>query len=191
MAASSQRVAPRFAEPGRPTKYQASHATQAFKLALLGATDEEIANCWGISIPTFYLWLKKHPPLSKALRKGKEDADANVAHSLYKKANGYDRRTFKVFKDKDGVTEVPFTEHVPPDTASAIFWLKNRQRGKWRDKHELEHTGADGGPIQNSQVVAIADLAPEQREQLRAMLLGLKKPATITDVEAEEVEDEE
>jgi len=55
---------------------------------------------------------------------------------------------------------------------------------------KVEHTGANGGPIQNSQTIAIADLAPEQREQLRAMLLGTKRPATITDVEHEEVDDE-
>ena len=26
------------------------------------------------------------------------------------------------------------------------FWLKNRQPDKWRDRHEHEITGADGGP---------------------------------------------
>ena len=29
---------------------------------------------------------------------------------------------------------VPTVKHYPPDPISAIFWLKNRQRKKWRDK---------------------------------------------------------
>jgi hypothetical protein len=34
------------------------------------------------------------------------------------------------------LNEVPYTERYPPDTAAAIFWLKNRQPKHWRDKVE-------------------------------------------------------
>src|SRR3546814_6922806 len=34
-----------------------------------------------------------------------------------------------------------YVEHYPPDTTAAIFWLKNRRKEQWRDKHEHEHTG--------------------------------------------------
>jgi len=191
MAAAKKRVAVRLGEPGRPTSYQASHVDSAFKLALLGATDVEIAGCWGISIETFYLWQRKHPKLVQSLQRGKIEADATVAQSLYKRANGYSHPAIKMFYDKDvgAVIKEAYVEHYPPDTGSAIFWLKNRQRGKWRDRQELEHTGANGGPIANSTTIGIADLAPEQREQLRAMLLGTKAAPLITDVVAEEVEE--
>lgn len=67
-------------------------------------------------------------------------------------------------------------------------WLMSKALPKlYGDKLEL--SGPGGGPIQNSQTIAIADLAPEQREQLRAILLSTKRPAMITDVEAEEVEE--
>jgi hypothetical protein len=33
----------------------------------------------------------------------------------------------------------PYTEHVPPDTTAAIFWLKNRNPSAWRDAWQLEH----------------------------------------------------
>ena len=33
---------------------------------------------------------------------------------------------------------VKYTEHYPPDTTALVFWLKNRQRGRWRDKVEPE-----------------------------------------------------
>lgn len=35
----------------------------------------------------------------------------------------------------------PVEKYYPPDTTAAIFWLKNRQKDKWRDKQEVEHTG--------------------------------------------------
>jgi hypothetical protein len=40
---------------------------------------------------------------------------------------------------------------------AAIFWLKNRQRGKWRDKIEQEVTGADGGPVQHNHTIEFVD----------------------------------
>lgn len=39
-------------------------------------------------------------------------------------------------------------KYYPPDTTAAIFWLKNRQKDKWRDKVDHELTGKDGGAIQ-------------------------------------------
>jgi hypothetical protein len=181
---------------GSPTKYQAVFADHAFKYALLGATDAEMAEFFGVTLSTFYLWQQKHPQFSDAVKRGKTPSDADVANSLHTKAIGYERVVQKpvVVKDSDGSTSVQVVdtiEQVPGDTAAQIFWLKNRQRGKWRDKHELEHTGAGGGPIQQSQLIAISDLNPEQREQLRAILLGAKRPAgLITDVEHEVVDDQ-
>jgi hypothetical protein len=33
----------------------------------------------------------------------------------------------------------PYVEHVPPDVAAGIFWLKNRDPQHWRDSQLLEH----------------------------------------------------
>jgi hypothetical protein len=44
--------------------------------------------------------------------------------------------------------ETPLEKYYPPDTTAAIFWLKNRQKDKWRDKVDHELTGKDGGAIQ-------------------------------------------
>ena len=43
---------------------------------------------------------------------------------------------------KDKPVIVPYREHVPPDTVACIFWLKNRRREEWRDKHEVDHSGS-------------------------------------------------
>jgi len=40
--------------------------------------------------------------------------------------------------DQEKPVTVKYTEHDPPDTTVLVFWLKNRQRGRWRDKVEPE-----------------------------------------------------
>lgn len=55
---------------------------------------------------------------------------------------GYTHPAVKVFMPANASAPVyaPFVEHYPPDATSMIFWLKNRQPDKWRDKRD----GADG-----------------------------------------------
>jgi hypothetical protein len=66
-------------------------------------------------------------------------ADERVTRSLYQRANGYDYDSEKVFCNAAGeVTRVPVKVHVPPDTVACIFWLKNRRKDLWRDRHETE-----------------------------------------------------
>src|SRR6266851_9356038 len=40
--------------------------------------------------------------------------------------------------DQEKPVTAKYTEHDPPDTTVLVFWLKNRQRGRWRDKVEPE-----------------------------------------------------
>lgn len=147
---------------GRPSSYRAEYAEQARKICLLGATDEFLANFFGISVATVNKWKEDHPDFSEALKDGKDRADAEVANSLYRRALGYSCDAVKIVtvsrssdpaKPEQKTVEhdlVAYREHYPPDTTACIFWLKNRQKHRWRDKHDVEHGGADGGPIQVS-----------------------------------------
>lgn len=82
-----------------------------------GLTDQQIARKIGISVRTLDNW-KHHVvyqdngtvcPIAKALKDGKEVVDYAVENALLKNAmNG--------------------------DTTAIIFWLKNRQPDKWRDR---------------------------------------------------------
>lgn len=130
------------APQGRPTKYTPEHDDQARKLCLLGATDIEIASILGISTGTLDAWKKAHPSFLSSLKAGKEAADSNVADRLYKRAMGYTHDAVKIFANPTTGAEqiVPFTEHYPPDTTACIFWLKNRQRARWRDRQEIDQT---------------------------------------------------
>lgn len=104
---------------------------------LKGLTNEQIAHNIGINDGTLYEWCKKYKELGDTLKRCKEVADEQVENAMYNKAIGY---TVTLHKQK--VTQkgdvVNYTEeaHFPGDTTAQIFWLKNRQPEKWRDKVE-------------------------------------------------------
>lgn len=126
---------------GAPTKYKPEYDRQAYKMCLLGATDDELADFFEVHVDTIHEWKKVHPEFSDSIKKGKQQADAEVSHKLFKRATGYEHADvdLKMFEGQIIVTDI--TKHYPPDTAAAIFWLKNRQPKKWRDKQEIEHSG--------------------------------------------------
>jgi transposase len=127
----------------RPTDYLPEYNEQGYRLALLGLKDSEMAKFFQIAESTYYEWLNKFPEFSESIKNGKEDADAKVAESLYKKATGQIRVTEETETEKGLYVT---TKQLPPDTTAAIFWLKNR-RSNWKDTTKHEHTGEDGAPI--------------------------------------------
>lgn len=150
-------IKPGRSATGRPPKYNPELAKQAEKLCALGATDEDLADFFGVSIRTIARWKAAHEEFCQALKVGKADADDRVERSLYQKAVGYTFDGEKVFQFQGEVVRAKTREHVPPDTTAAIFWLKNRRPEEWRDKVHQEVTGKDGGPIQTEDVSAARD----------------------------------
>lgn len=126
---------------GRPSKYKPEYAEQAYKLCLLGATDKDLANFFEVDEATINRWKDAHPDFCKSLKAGKEDADATIAKSLYHRAKGYEHPEDKIFLHEGKPVIVSTIKHYPPDPTSMIFWLKNRQPQKWRDRQEVEHSG--------------------------------------------------
>jgi hypothetical protein len=99
-----------------------------------GCTDADLARSLDISEATLNNWKHAHPEFMESIKSGREDADAHVANSLYHKALGYKHKVVKVISTKDGeIIEHEYEERIPPDTASAIYWLNNRRRGQWRN----------------------------------------------------------
>ena len=125
--------------PGRPTKYKQDYDEQAEKLSLLGSTDKELADFFNVNVDTVHEWKKKYKSFSDALKRGKLIADMQVANKLFQKAiGGYKIKSQKAFVDKDGGEHVITVEdEAAPDTTAIIFWLKNRQPDKWREKQNL------------------------------------------------------
>lgn len=122
---------------GRPTKYKPEYARQAAKMCELGATDDELADFFEVTRKTLCNWKSKHKEFLRALTLGKEASDARVVSSLYHRAMGYSHDEERIVT-QDGKPEiVTVTRHYPPDTTAAIFWLKNRDPEKWREKQEI------------------------------------------------------
>lgn len=119
---------------GRPTKYDPSFVDKAKALADNGATDREIAQALGVSERTLYLWKHEFLQFSQALKIGKDRADDRVEMALYRKATGYSFDAEKIFQHQGEAVRVDYVEHVPPSDTAAIFWLKNRRPGEWREK---------------------------------------------------------
>lgn len=126
---------------GRPTDYDEKYNDQAYKLCLLGYTDKELAKFFDVSESTINLWKLEHEQFSESIKKGKENADAEVAERLFQRAKGYEHPDVDIKVIKGKIVKTELIKHYPPDTAAAMIWLKNRQKKKWRDKQEVEHTG--------------------------------------------------
>lgn len=122
---------------GRPTNYIEKYNKQAYRLCLLGAIDEELAEFFEVSVTTIKSWKSNHPGFLAAIKKGKIAADSKVAERLYERAMGYSHPETHVSNFKGEITKTELTKHYPPDTVAAFIWLKNRQPEKWRDKIEV------------------------------------------------------
>ncbi|EPB0881194.1 terminase [Yersinia enterocolitica] len=129
---------------GRPTAYKDEYAEQARKLCLLGHTDAELAEFFEVSEQTINAWKKAQPDFLESIKKGKAFADSEVASKLFHRATGYEHPEDDIRAVEGSIVITPTIKRYPPDTAAAIFWLKNRQRDKWRDKQEVEHSGDIG-----------------------------------------------
>ena len=141
---------PKHAAVGRPTDFRPAYSEQARKLCLLGATDNELADFFGIQESTLNLWKHAHPAFMESITCGKQMANANVAERLYLRACGYEHQAIKIFMPAGAAAPVyaEYTERYPPDTQAASLWLRNREPAKWRDKIDHEHSGRNGGPIE-------------------------------------------
>ncbi len=127
---------------GRPTLYKPEYAAQAAKLCKLGATDPDLADFFGVTRRTIERWRSAHEDFCRAVIVAKDEADNAVERSLYQRAVGYEQEAVKIFMPAGAEAPVyaPYRERIAPDTAAAIFWLKNRRKDQWRDRIENEHT---------------------------------------------------
>ena len=130
---------------GRPSKFTSEVQRQLELMARRGWTDIQMCELIGIDESTLARWKQSKPDFFKSLKDWKDEADHSVERALYERACGYDCPDTKaqwVSDEKGGHWEYAnLRKFYPPDPTSMIFWLKNRQPERWRDKQELEHSG--------------------------------------------------
>lgn len=125
------------------------HVDWAWSLALKGATDEEIAEAFHISVRTLHRWKKTHPELLTALEEGKDVADAKVKRSLYQRAVGYEAKEVTQIIEQDPATGAQrvsktqvTTKAIVPDTMACMYWLNNRSNGEFSQRQEVTLGGS-------------------------------------------------
>jgi hypothetical protein len=155
---------------GRPTLYQDRYAEEGRKLCeLMGATDAQMADFWGVHENTISNWKRAHPEFAEEVRRGKIWADAQVAEALYRRGIGYSHPAVKILQHEGKPVVVEYTKHYPPDPQACIFWLKNRQPELWKDvkSREVANTNRDVNmTLEEERRIALAD-AEEVRKSLQ------------------------
>lgn len=157
--------------PGRKSSYDPAMDEQVFKLALLGMTDKEIAKFFDVTPETINNWKHDHPGFLQSLNAGRDQADAEVAKSLYRRATG-----MEVFEERlahrNGVQEVvQVRKQIAPDPGAAALWLSIRQRKRWAQKVE----DRDPEPIEGQDDNAGKDLRGLSNDELRAHIEDLQR----------------
>jgi len=151
---------------GRPPKYDPERTpVQAEKICRqFGADDQALAEYFEVDVSTISRWKNEHPEFKEALRRGKDAFDTErVEQALLHRAIGYSHPEDDIRVVNGEVVITPTVRHYPPDTAAAIFWLKNRQRDRWRDKIEHDHGMQPDNPIVSLlEVIAGSTLKPKQ-----------------------------
>jgi len=178
---------------GRKGYWKPEYTKQVYKLALLSATDKQIADFFGIKPTTLDYWKQHKPEFTKALKKGKMEADAKVAKALYHRAIGYTHDSVQILsnrveeynmetKTRRSWTEplvVPIKKHYPPDSWACLKWLSLRQKEQWADiqKVDINHniTGSiDIHELQNQ----LSDPNRITTEEIKlALKLGIMRAA--------------
>ena len=157
---------------GSKTIYGPRMTIVARKCCERGMTDIEVADMLGIGLSTLYRWKLDHPAFARVFKLGKAAADDRVERSLYSRAIGYDYIAERAAMTRHGQKTMRYRAHIPPDTAAAVWYLKNRRPDRWRDSFRHEHTASPYDAIEDA-----AELRALLTKQAQA--LGLIAPPII------------
>lgn len=124
------------------TIFLPDHLAQVKAIAWRGLSDDEIAANFGVDKDLFQKWKKHYPSFREAITKGRTHADMKVVESLYKRATGYDYTEEGLTRDGDVVT---LKRHAIPDIPGIKYWLNNRDKENWSERHSIDGGGTRGG----------------------------------------------
>lgn len=137
---------------GRPSLYKPEYADEYMKMCMLGMTDDECADYFGITRQTLWTWKKQYQNFSDAGKLGKEKADMSVVFSAFERAKGCEyieqvpikikdvvyAENGKKIRETERVEIIEVTKRLPADPTMAQFWLRNRRWLNWRERREIE-----------------------------------------------------
>jgi hypothetical protein len=107
-----------------------------------GATMSELAQAFKVANSTIYEWINKYPEFNTAVRVNADAFNVRVERALAERAIGF----FVTLREEERDPETgrlitpAQRRYYPPDPTSAIFFLKNRMRDRYRDTHNVDTT---------------------------------------------------
>jgi len=136
---------------GRPTLYRPELCDQIIEAMGEGLSLEAAGAACGVGTRTVFIWQNQHEEFRQAVEEGRTKA------LLF-----WERRAIALSKGESG------------NAAVITLGLKNRSRAAagWHDAQRLEHSGPDGGAIQQ-QVTRTLDISTLNDEQLEALEMAL------------------
>lgn len=123
---------------GPPTKYNPLyHPTMIRLAAQLGKINSEIAKELGICKRTLQSWKNEYPEVDEALARGKEIPNKIIEQDAFDCAHGYYyiEEYAKFYKGRWHKTVV--RKYKPKDPTAVIWWQKNRDPERWKDRHDI------------------------------------------------------
>ena len=156
----TSQVKPKASPVGRPVDYEERFNIMAYVACYEGGfTDLKLSKLFNVSKSTINRWKRKYPKFWDSIKKGKDEFNVVVAEDcLLKRVRGFSynevtsetvviKEDGKAVRDEDGNVKTEFRvtkkvrKLVPSDTTANIFFLKNRDPDRWRDKKDVEHSG--------------------------------------------------
>lgn len=116
-----------------------------YHLALLGATDIEVANTLNVSVSAITNWKRNNPDFLNAYNKGKLQADMKVVGAYFMNTQDRYVEVEEVHVYRGVVTKVKRQQFIQGDKWVQSQWLAKRRRGDWTDaqKIEINHTNTN------------------------------------------------
>lgn len=149
------------------TLFLPDHLAQVRAIAWRGATDEEIADTFGIDVGLIEKWKLTYPSFREAIENGRTHADAQVVESLFKECIGYDY-------EEDALTRTgrvrSLKRRARPNGELIKFWLTNRQKDYWSSRQSI-----DGGSS-NTRGGGVLPVKTETRSDIISSILALVSP---------------
>jgi hypothetical protein len=127
-----------------------------------GKTIIEASGASGVDRTTIWLWRQTDQEFDNKVIDVLDSRIQAVEDSLYVNATGYE------VVDKDGNKKT-----IRGDTTAQIFFLKNRSKGRWKDKQEIEHSGKL--ELNKEETDELIDLAERAIKQLKSNDKGSEK----------------
>jgi hypothetical protein len=155
---------------------------------LFGADDQKLADFFKVDQSTITRWKQQHKEFCTSLKSGKDEFDTkNVEGSLLKRALGYEcmettyerielnKEVSQTIGNDYGTKVKTVVKQLPPDPTSMIFWLKNRNKDRWRDKQQHEISGPNDEPREFTnlevahRLIYLIQVATERKKQRDAL----------------------